>query len=61
MFTPLLKPRGLHGGQQLLKGSLMPSILFCQIRGNSIGFSEAAQEEPGTVFDSRQSRIILLF
>lgn len=50
MFTPLLKLGALHRGQQLLKGNVIPSILFSQIRGKSIAFSEETQEEPRKAF-----------
>ena len=60
MFTPLLKPGGIHRGQQLLKENVIPSILFCWIRGKSIAFSEGTQEDPGEVFVSLQSRSVLL-
>lgn len=50
IFTPLLKPNGLHRGQQLLKGNMIFSILLFQIRVKKFAFSEGAQEEPRKEF-----------
>lgn len=60
VFTPLLKPGGLHRGQQLLKGNMIPGILLCQIRVKNTAFSEGAQEEPGKDFVSLQNWSVLL-